>query len=265
MAGALELKSGDTVVEIGAGHGELTQALVTEALETNGKDGGIKVLAIEKDSELAGQAKQRFKEYSFVEVLNADVLEFFKDAGRGDTLKNNYKLTGNIPYYITGRLLRALSELAHRPELTILMIQKEVAERISANPPHMNRLAASVQFWAEPHILRIVKRGEFRPPPEVDSAVIALRSRKESAHDAAGNKAFYRTVRIIFAQPRKTLLNNLKEGFCATGMPADRAGKVAVDALNEQGIKPSARPQNLGLHEIKELARKVDKLGIRWG
>ena len=87
------------------------------------------------------------------------------------------KIVGNIPYYITGKLLRIISELEHKPERTVLLIQKEVALRICATPPDMNRLAASVQFWADAEIIAHVPRNDFSPAPEVDSAVVVLNAK----------------------------------------------------------------------------------------
>jgi 16S rRNA (adenine1518-N6/adenine1519-N6)-dimethyltransferase len=139
------------------------------------------------------------------------------------------------------------------------MVQKEVAERIVSAPPRMNRLSAAVQFWAEPRIVRTVGRKEFSPPPEVDSAVILLRSRKNISEKNAA--AFYKTVRVVFAQPRKTILNNLKQGMENEGVPPEKA----MDALNVCGIDAEARPQDLGLASIEALALEVDKMMPGWG
>jgi 16S rRNA (adenine1518-N6/adenine1519-N6)-dimethyltransferase len=242
MAQALDLKPGDVVVEIGPGQGQLTQALVTAGA-------GIKIIAIEKDPALAEEARQRFKDNPAIQIASGDALKELQ-ATSYKLQAISYKVTGNIPYYITGRLLRIIGELDPRPELAVLMVQKEVAERIVAGPPRMNRLAASVQFWAEPRIVRNVGRKEFNPAPEVDSAVILLQARETAppatSEDAA---AFYRAVRTLFAQPRKTVLNNLKSGL---------GDEKAVEILERWGVDLRARPQVLSIAEIANISKEVE-------
>ena len=168
----------------------------------------------------------------------------------------HYKIVGNIPYYITGKLLRTISELDHKPERTVLLIQKEVAERICAVPPAMNRLAASVQFWADAEIVAPVPRCDFSPAPEVDSTVIVLKTKDTRQNSAApgGNVVepalYYRAVRGIFAQPRKTLLNNLS-AMAAKGISKDQI----VEQLQKIGVNHTARPQDLGIEQIIAIAK----------
>jgi 16S rRNA (adenine1518-N6/adenine1519-N6)-dimethyltransferase len=252
MTKSLELVAGDTIIEVGPGHGELTQAIVAAIDAGNLKD--TKIVAIEKDPLLAEEVRQRFKDKPFFEVIEADILEFLSSPEGKKLAKGTYKMVGNLPYYLTGHLLRIISELEQRPALTIFMVQKEVAERMAAAPPDMNRLSASVQFWAEPQLLVKVPKEEFDPPPEVDSAVILLRLRK-SAKGQDGT-IFYETVREVFAQPRKTIFNNLRKAFANRNLSEEASLRLLKDAE----IDPKARPQDLSLEKILGLADKMANL-----
>jgi 16S rRNA (adenine1518-N6/adenine1519-N6)-dimethyltransferase len=245
IADTLEIQKNEIVVEIGPGHGELT-ALLSHAAEGSG--GGV--IAIEKDHSLiAPLSAQAAKERpGLLTIIEGDALKLLSDIVA--TL-HNYKIVGNIPYYITGKLLRIIGELRERPERTVLLIQKEVAERMCAVPPEMNRLAASVQFWAQPAIVAIVSRKDFSPPPDVDSAAIVLTNKKipGGADPVVASAHYYRAVRGIFAQPRKTLLNNL------VGATEGTSEKEAIIAhLKGMGINPGARPQDLSIHNIATIA-----------
>ena len=161
----------------------------------------------------------------------------------------NYKLVGNIPYYITGKLLRIVGESEPKPTRSVLTVQKEVAERLSAKPPKMNRLAASVQFWAEPEIIAVLSKNEFRPKPKVDSAVVRLESRIQNLESRKVTPdKYYQAVRILFQQPRKTIMNNL----LAAGK-TDKRGFFAQE-LQKIGIDPNARPQNLSIEQILNIS-----------
>jgi 16S rRNA (adenine1518-N6/adenine1519-N6)-dimethyltransferase len=260
IVGALALAEGDRVIEIGPGHGELTAPL---AIAARGKHCGIS--CIEKD-------------HTLIENLNVFAVQensVAEESGKkgdarikiieGDALKllpemSATKIVGNIPYYITGKLLRVISELEQKPERVVLLIQKEVAERICAAPPDMNRLAASVQFWANATIIAGVPRNDFSPPPEVDSTVIMLENKKFSPEETLSSTSakgsvidsalYYRAVRGIFAQPRKTLLNNL------TAMAADKVSKSEIiKHLKNIDINPESRPQDLGVPQIVTIAK----------
>ena len=138
--------------------------------------------------------------------------------------------------------MRILSELKNKPALTVLMLQKEVAERIAAKPPKMNLLAAAVQFWAEPKILFALKPRDFSPPPKVESAVVTLNSKPHTLNP----EKYYKFIHILFKQPRKTLLNNLQGGL--------KLPKNEIEtALKSLKINPQTRPQNLSLEVINRL------------
>lgn len=238
IIGALDMESGDTVVEIGPGHGELTKELVNSAEK-------LRIIAIEKDERLAERLKNEMGLYSDrIEIIAGDALEVVTK------LKiKNYKIIGNIPYYITGFLLRTISELKNKPSITILTIQKEVAERICGE---MNLLAASVRYWAEPEIVGIITKSDFSPEPKVDSAIIRLKTRGNNRGARGDDKKaenYYKFIKILFKQPRKTALNNL------VGTKKKRIELEKI--LGELGIKTNARPQDLKMTQMEILAEKT--------
>lgn len=235
---ALNLKSGDVIVEIGPGHGELTRELRIKNRE-------LKIIAIEKDRDLATELKKNLPE---IEIMEGDVLKILPKIAQSSILNSqSYKLIGNIPYYITGYLLRTIGELENKPELVVLTIQKEVAERIVAEPPKNNLLAASVQFWAEPGIVDYISKNDFEPKPKVDSAIIKLTT-NDQLLTTKETENYYKFIKILFKQPRKTILNNLTAAKVWTK-------EEIFENLDKIGINPQARPQNLKIKDILELSR----------
>jgi 16S rRNA (adenine1518-N6/adenine1519-N6)-dimethyltransferase len=276
IVSALALADNDRVIEIGPGHGELTAPLVRAA---QGKR--CEIFCIEKDHALIGELEQFAAQENAtaaggtgdevsagarVTIIEGDALKLLPETIALFPHGASYKIVGNIPYYITGKLLRTISELEHKPERTVLLIQKEVAERICAAPPDMNRLAASVQFWADAEIVAHVPRKDFSPVPEVDSTVIGLNTKLSAEKSAPGfakhgdatrtldrnldPALYYRAVRAIFAQPRKTLLNNLSAAAEKTAKKNDIAARI-----EKIGINPDARPQDLSIDQIASIAR----------
>jgi 16S rRNA (adenine1518-N6/adenine1519-N6)-dimethyltransferase len=131
------------------------------------------------------------------------------------------------------------------------MIQKEVAERLSAEEGEINLLAAAVQFWAEPKILFTLKPSDFNPPPKVESAVVRLTPKAITENQDEATE-YYRLIKAVFKQPRKTLINNLKEG-------TDLSRTEIESALLELKIDQKSRPQDLNIEKIKKLARIINK------
>ncbi len=249
---ALNIKSGDVIVEIGPGHGELTKKLLERP---------VTVVAIEKDLRLVDLLTKNFKvqisnsksnpksQLPKLNVINADALKALPSLTENLSFDIcHLKLVGNIPYYITGHLLRILSELEHKPEIITLLIQKEVAERVVAHPPKMNLLAAVTQSWSEPKIIARVGKKDFSPPPKVDSAVITLVPKSPLSTPSTRGTEYYPFLRILFQQPRKTIANNLT---------AKSKFQISKDELTQElkqiNINPGDRPQNLSLAEIQNL------------
>ncbi len=231
-------RAGEFIIEIGGGHGELTAPL-----EYTARKSGVVPVVIEKDLQLVAELRKRFPR---LRIEEGDVRRVLAPLIHGLKPKR-YKLIGNLPYYLTAFLLRQISELKSKPTECVFMVQKEVAERIAARPPRMNKLAASVQFWAEPKILFTVPRESFSPPPEVDSAVIKLTAKKP----AGGEEQYFRLVKAIFAQPRQTILNNLGRGL--ENVPKSEL----ISVLKKAGLEPGARGQNASVEQIELLAMEL--------
>lgn len=235
IARAVGAGDGEVIIEIGPGHGELTRALRASFTGT--------LVCIERDPILGAQIIRSVAHTEKTILVDGDVREVLASVVSQYVLPTqSYYLVGNIPYYLTGHLLRQIGELPHRPTKTVLMVQREVAERMAALPPRMNRLAATVQYWSEPRIILTLKAADFRPAPEVASAVICLTSRTESLAPA---EAYMRAVRFIFQQPRKTLGNNLSSGI----------GREAAHLLlTSLSIPPDARPHDLAVEDVARIA-----------
>jgi 16S rRNA (adenine1518-N6/adenine1519-N6)-dimethyltransferase len=231
---AAEIKPKDIVLEVGPGFGTLTQELAKNA---------EKVIAVEKDSRMCQILKETLKDYSNIDIVNADILK------TNLRLPNNYKIVANIPYYITSPLIRKSLESDNQPELIVLMVQKEVAKRICSKPPEMNLLAVSVQFYAEPKIISYVSKNSFWPKPKVDSAIIKIipvnNYKKQVSSDL-----FFKIVKAGFSQPRKQLINNFSKAL--------KSDKIKMgEWLSKNNIKPSQRAENLNIIDWVQLAKTL--------
>lgn len=194
----------DIILEIGPGTGKLTKYLLAKAK---------KVVAIEKDKHLFEDLKERFTDQiklSTLVLINDDILDF--DFKKYKLKTKSYKLVANIPYNITGAILKKFLSEKEQPESMILMVQKEVAERILARDKKESLLSISVKAYSDPKILFKVGRGNFYPSPNVDSVVIAIKniSRKVFIKNEIDEKMFWEIVRTGFAHKRKKLSSNLK-------------------------------------------------------
>src|SRR3989344_6463127 len=236
---SLELKNQETIVEIGPGEGALTLPLAEECQKI-----GCKLIGIEKDPALAKALEVKSGKLN---IMVGDILkELPQLISHFPHPTSNIKIVCNIPYYITGKLMRVLSELEIKPSSIVLTIQKEVAERIAAKPPEMNLLAAATQFWAEPKIIGYLKPKDFSPPPKVESAILKLTPNNLLTPET-NRLNYYKLIKIIFKQPRKTLLNNLVDGLGISKL-------AALEKLKKIGLPGQERPQNLNLKNIEYLA-----------
>ncbi len=198
-----KLTSSDTVLEIGPGKGALTEALLQS---------GAKVIAIEKDHELIPFLTERFKEEiegGQFKLIEGDVL----DMNATSLGLKDYKLIANIPYYITGEVIRKFLEEERQPNVIVLLVQKEVAERIVAKDGKGSILSIAVQAYAKPKMIVKVPRGAFTPAPNVDSAVVAFENISKNLFIKSGlsEKDFFEVVKTGFAHKRKKLSGNLKQ------------------------------------------------------
>jgi len=193
------IKKTDTILEVGPGLGVLTEKLLKKA---------SKVLVIEKDKDMVLFLKHNFSKSKNLFIYHEDILKFNIEK----YIKGSYKIVANIPYYLTSRLLRNFLERKNKPKSMILMVQKEVAERIIARSKKENLLSTSVKFYGKPKIIMEVSAKSFYPRPKVESAVIEISDIKNSCQNI-NEKSFFQLIRIGFGGPRKKLLNNLSSGF----------------------------------------------------
>lgn len=234
---ATEIERGDIVVEIGPGLGTLTQYLL---------DTGAEVVAVEKDTVLAGYLKQKFVNQKHVKIIEGDILKF--NPSHYSLITNHYKLVGNIPYYLTSHLLRIIFETWPSPELIVLTLQKEVAQRICAKPPKMSLLAVSVQYYSKPKIVSYVSKNSFWPAPEVDSAIVRLKPHARTDADLTRTNAehFFQVVKIGFSGKRKQLGNNLARELKLTK-------KFVEEKLKSISVEPKRRAETLTLNEWQNI------------
>lgn len=242
---SLNIQPNQTIIEIGPGQGALTMPLNEKCQELN-----CRLVVVEKDANLARLLKNKIS-LDNSNIIVDDILDTLLNLPKLFHLQDQkYTIIGNIPYYITGKLLRKLSELDKKPSLTVIMIQKEVAERVCSNAPHMNLLAAAVQFWSKPSLLFSLKPDNFTPPPKVNSAVIKLETRTNQ-EQAINSKGYFETIHIIFKQPRKTLFNNLRSN-------SSKNTEEIKNILRLLRIPLDSRPQNLSIEQIKKLSPLIN-------
>ena len=233
---AAELTPSDTVVEIGPGRGALTRRLVREAGQ---------VLAVELDARLCEELPARLDNPANLCCLLADAREIDLAAlvtGASGPAGPGYKVIGNLPYYAANPIIRRTLESEPPPALALFMVQKEVADNMTAVPGSMTLLSVATQYYAEARLVCSVPPSAFRPPPKVRSAVVRLDLRKRPAVDTSSREAFFEVVRAGFSSPRKQLHNSLAHGL---GIEP-----VAANALLAQaGLDGRRRPATLSLQE----------------
>lgn len=247
IVAAADLSPTDTVLEIGPGPGNLTRRLAVQA---------GRIIAVELDDRLIDPLRQGFADQPHVEIVHGDILELdpvelvqrAESAGRqmgDDPAARPYKVVANLPYYIASAVLRQLLETQPPPTLAVVMVQKEVAERICARPGEMSLLAVSVQFYAQPRLVQLVPARAFYPRPKVDSAVIRL-DVAAAPPVAIDPEQFFTLVRAGFSQKRKQLHNTLS---AALGWPKE----AVADWLRQAQIDPTRRAETLALAEWRQL------------
>jgi len=227
IAEMAEIHRTDTVLEIGPGLGNLTRYLVEQAAH---------VVAVEFDETLAATLPQKIGSKKLT-VIQADILKFDLNS-----LPASYKVVANIPYYLTSNLLRTLSESNNPPHLMVLLVQKEVAQRICAGPGQMSVLSASVQLYYNCELGVEVPAEKFEPKPKVDSQAVILRYHAKPLFHDLDTKKFFRVVKAGFAGRRKKLRGSLAAGLRISKTEADTLLKTA-------GLDGSLRAQNLSLED----------------
>ena len=234
IAEVAELTGDDVVLEIGPGLGNLTSRLLARANS---------VTAVEFDADLARKLPGQFPGKKLT-VVNQDILQF--DLNQ---LPKNYKVVANVPYYITSKIVEKLMTAENKPSIAVLLVQKEVAERIAAEAGNMSVLSVSVQIFAEAELDIEVPRQFFTPPPKVDSQVVVLRIRDNPLITSEDQRDFFRIVKAGFSAKRKKLRSSL-----SGGLGIDKS--VAEELLKNAGISPDARAEDLAIEDWKRLLKE---------
>ena len=232
------IKPTDTVVEIGAGTGILTEELAKKA---------GKVVAFEIDTGLVSVLQKKFSASPNVEIAAGDFLKVGPDRLKGLA---KFKVVANIPYYLTTPIIFMLLDFFQKLELMVITIQKEVAERLDAKPgtKEYGALTLSVGIMARVELVKIIKKGAFRPPPKVESAVVRISPHPEPLLKPEEVQLFLRLVHSVFGQRRKTMLNQLAKYL--------KINKILTKSiLVENGIDPMRRPETISREEYIRLLR----------
>ena len=228
IASSLAIRPGEWAVEIGPGRGALTERLLSK---------GARVLAIEIDDHLVGYLKHKFRESKAIEVIHGDILEADLEELIGARSSERITVTGNLPYYITSPIIRRIFQAHERVSAALLLVQKEVADRIVAGKGTRDYAYLSVlcQLHADAKLLFRISASAFQPPPKVTSALVQLDMRAGALPDAE----FLNFLQLCFRQPRKMLRNNLSGAF-------DRMALVALEITRQ-------RAQQLEIEELRNL------------
>ncbi len=236
IAGKVEKE--DVILEIGPGEGILTRAL----LQT-----GAHVISVEKDDRLIPELQKTFSkeiaEKQF-DLIHADIL----DIGLPHLTQKSYKVVANIPYYITGQIMRMFLESDRQPTSMTLLVQKEVADRIIGKNEKESLLSLSVKVFGEPKYIRTVGKGAFTPQPKVDSAVIVIENISKEKLGQVKEKDFFEVIHAGFAHKRKQLLPNLSSTFTK---------EKTVRAFKMCEINPKARAEDVPLETWVRLCNTI--------
>lgn len=229
------LSENDVVLEIGPGEGVLTEKL----LET-----GAHIIAVEKDDRAYELLLEKFEaeiKEKRIKLIHGDILEH----NTADLVEGKFQVIANIPYYITGILIRKLLTEEPRPIAMTLLVQKEVAERIVAKDEKESLLSLSVKAYGNPRIISTVKKGSFTPPPKVDSAIIRIE--RINSHKAGEyEENFWKIIKKAFNTKRKTLFGSIKEFFIDP-----------EKVFNVCNIEKNARPETIPLEKWIILSKEV--------
>ncbi len=233
IANYAQLKPDDNVLEIGPGLGTLTSELLRHA---------GKVTAVEFDSELARKLPAQFPGKN-LEVIKGDILKFDLKM-----MPKNYKVVANVPYYITGKIIQMLITAQNKPELIVLLVQKEVAERLAAKPGNMSILSVSAQLFADVSLGQVVPAELFTPPPKVDSQVVIFKMKNKPKLEDIDINKFFKIVKAGFSAKRKKLRSSLAGGL---GLSKNKIEGI----LSQTKINPEVRAETLTIDEWIELTK----------
>lgn len=232
IAASADLKPTDTVLEVGPGLGSLTSVLLPQVQ---------RVIAVEFDEKLARALPKQFPGTS-LSVVHQDILSFDLR-----TLPPGYKVVANIPYYITNKIVQLLLTSAHPPSISVLLVQKEVAERLAAFNGKHSVLSISAQLFSEVCLGDIVPAAYFTPVPKVDSQIVILKTRPQPIVPLTQQKVFFRVVKAGFSAKRKKLRSSLSAGLHLSKQQAE-------DLLQQAGVDPNVRAEDISISDWKRLS-----------
>ena len=235
IADEADLQQGDVVLEIGPGLGTLTSRLLARAR---------RVVAVEFDASLAQKLPGQFPGKN-LEVINRDILQF-----NPSDLPEGYKIVANVPYYITSKIIHHFSEAANPPSLMVMLVQKEVAQRLLAENGH-SMLSISAQVYHQVELGSVVPAEMFTPPPKVDSQVVILRRRPKPLVGASSRSGFFRLAKAGFSAKRKKLRSSLAGGL-------HMSKQAAEELLDGAKISPDARAEDLSIDQWLTLLKHYD-------
>ena len=242
---AAKISKEDVVIEIGPGLGTLTNKLLEKAK---------KVIAIELDNKMINILKDRFLLYNNFILVNEDVLKinFEKLINEQNIEKNTIKIVANLPYYITTPIIMKLLEEKVPAKSITVMIQKEVADRLTAIPgeKETGTITYCVYYYCEPQKIMVVPNNSFIPAPQVSSEVITLNIRNSAPVQLKDEKRFFQIIKASFMQRRKTLIN----GLANSGIASKEQIK---EVLNSLGLPENIRGENLKIEQFAEIANKL--------
>ncbi len=262
-----ELQKGDNILEIGPGDGALTSKI----LEKIDSLGGGGLFLIEKDDRLVPILEEKFANYignsaqkTQINLIHKDILDVFEAGDIDKIVKSgqispNFKIIANIPYYITGAIVRKIFELENTPKIVVLLVQKEVADRIVAEKESL--LSVSVRFYGDPKRVAVVPKGAFSPSPTVDSAIISIKNIHKPA-SAKLEGVFFAIVKSAFAHKRKLLIRNL-EAFDDKFRNNDGSENNThqktnwLNIFNELKINPKARAEDISTAQYIAIAKHL--------
>jgi len=235
MIKAGELTKEDTVIEIGPGFGVLTLAIAPKVK---------KIISFEIEKKIAEYWEEKQKEYPNIEVIWGNALS--RATGHISSIKGRYKVLANLPYQITSHAIRTILEQEKKPERVVLMVQKEVAERIVAKPGGMSLLAISVQYYGEVKIVHKVAKGSFWPAPKVDSAIISITNIQKRNNE----ELFFKIAKAGFANKRKQLWRNIADGL---NIDKDKIKEILLKVCGNEKV----RAQELSVEQWMEVVSLV--------
>ena len=238
MVEALDIQNGDEIVEIGPGHGVLTGFLAEKA-SSLGKNVFLKIHAVELDARLYQELKTFYSENEKIEVIKDNILDWLP----GFSTDKNLKIIGSVPYYITSPIIHKIIKMPAVPQGVVLLVQKEVAEKIKNNAPDSSYMSSFVQTFFDVKYLGKVPSKKFNPEPKVDGGIIKMVKKEDANLDLVFIRKYEGFLHKAYSNPRKMLNKVFKK-----------------EELEKGNINPSLRAQNLNAEEWLNFYKKINEI-----